>query len=141
MVCILFPKLEKLVPTLHMAFAYALFSEFPGAKQIANTHLTRLTNLLHEASKGRYGRKKAIDIRNAARISIGSAMPAKSLELKHTVRLIGELDMEIDKIEKEINFIMDKIHSPITTIPGIDNRMGTIILAYAGLSPSTYQSG
>ena len=91
LVCILFPELEKLVPTLHMASVYALLNEFPGAKQIASAHLTRLTNLLHEASKGRYGREKAIQIRDTARKSIGSAMPAKSLELKHTIHLIGEL--------------------------------------------------
>ena len=51
LVCILFPELEKLVPQLHMASVYALLSEFPGAKQVANAHLTRLTNLLSEASK------------------------------------------------------------------------------------------
>ena len=157
LVCILFPELEKLVPTLHMASVYALLSEFPGAKQIASAHLTRLTNLLHEASKGSYGRERAIEIRDGARNSIGSTMPAKSLELKHTIALIGELDAEIDEIEKEINSIMDEVHSPITTIPGIGNRMGAMILAevgdfsnfdspdkilaYAGLSPSTYQSG
>ena len=157
LVCILFPELEKLVPTLHMASVYALLSEFPGAKQVASAHLTRLTNLLHDASNGRYGREKAIQIRDAARISIGSAMPAKSLELKHTIHLIGELDAEIEEIETEINSIMESLHSPITTIPGIGNRMGAMILAevgdfsnfdsadkilaYAGLSPSTYQSG
>ena len=157
LVCILFPELEKLVPTLHMASVYALLSEFPGAKQIASAHLTRLTNLLYEASKGHYGREKATQIRDAARNSIGSTMPAKSLELKHTIRLIGELDAEIEEIEKEINSIMDAVHSPITTIPGIGKRMGAMILAevgdfsnfdspdkilaYAGLSPSTYQSG
>ena len=157
LVCILFPELEKLVPSLHIASVYALLSEFPGAKQIASAHLTRLTNLLHEASKGRYSREKAIEIRDTARNSIGSTMPAKSLELKHTIRLIGELDAEIDEIEEEINSIMDEVHSPITTIPGIGKRMGAMILAevgdfsnfdsadkilaYAGLSPSTYQSG
>ena len=52
---------------------------------------------------------------------------------------------------------MSELHSPITTIPGIGFRMGAMILAevgdfarfdspdkvlaYAGLSPSTYQSG
>ena len=157
LVCILFPELEKLVPTLHMASVYALLSEFSGAKQIATAHLTRLTNLLHEASKGHYGREKAIEIRNAARNSIGSRMPAKSLELKHTIQLIRELDAEIEEIEKEIDSIMDEIHSPITTIPGIGTRMAAMILAevgdfssfdspdkilaYAGMSPSTYQSG
>jgi transposase len=54
LVCILFPELEKLVPTLHMASVYALLYEFPGAKQVASAHLTRLTTLLQTASKGRY---------------------------------------------------------------------------------------
>ena len=57
LVCILFPELEKLVPTLHMASVYAMLSEFPGAKQVADAHLTRLTNLLSESSKGRYGKE------------------------------------------------------------------------------------
>ena len=157
LVCILFPELEKLVPTLHMASVYTMLSEFPGAKQVASTHLTKLTNLLSEASKGRYGKETAIAFRNAARTSIGSNMPAKSLELKHTIKLIRELTSEIDEIEHKIKLIMDEINSPILSIPGINYRMGAIIiaeigdfnrfdspdkiLAYAGFSPSTYQSG
>ena len=157
LVTILFPELEKLVPTLHMASVYTLLSEFPGAYQIATAHLTHLKTVLSDASKGRYDREKAVEIRETARNSIGSRMPAKSLELKHTIQLIRELDAEIEEIEKEISSIMDEVHSPITTIPGIGTRMGAMILAevgdfsnfdsadkilaYAGLSPSTYQSG
>ena len=157
LVNILFPELEKLVPSLHIASVYALLSEFPSAKLISKVHLTRLTNLLSEASKGRYGRDKAILIRDAARNSIGSYMPAKELELKHTLKLIQELNSEIDEIEDHINEIMAEMDTPILTIPGISNRMGAMILAeigdferfsspdkilaYAGLSPSTYQSG
>lgn len=67
------------------------------------------------------------------------------------------MDAEIAEIEAEIKAIMDVIASPITTVPGIGYRMGAMIiaeigdfsmfdspdkiLAYAGLSPSTYQSG
>ena len=157
LVCILFPELEKLVPTLHIASVYAMLSEFSGAKQVANAHLTKLTNLLSKSSKGRYGKETAIAFRNAARTSIGSNMPAKSLELKHTIKLIQELTSEIDEIENEIKIIMDEINSPILSIPGINYRMGAMIiaeigdfnrfaspdkiLAYAGFSPSTYQSG
>ena len=157
LVCILFPELEKLVPTLHMASVYAMLSEFPGAKQVANAHLTRFTNLLSEASKGRYGKETAIAFRNTARTSIGSNMPAKSPELKHTIKLIRELTSEINEIENEIKLIMDELNSPILSIPGINYRMGAMIiaeigdfnrfdspdkiLAYAGFSPSTYQSG
>ena len=157
LVCILFPELEKLVPTLHMASVYALLEEFPGAKQIAGAHLTRLKALLETASKGRYKRDVALQIREAARNSIGSRMPAKSLELQHTIRLIRELDTEISEIENQIQSIMKELHSPITTIPGVGFRMAAMILAevgdftrfaspdkllaYAGMSPSTYQSG
>lgn len=157
LVVILFPELEKLVPTLHMASIYALLAELPSANCIASCHLTHLTKLIETASKGRYGRDKAIEIRDAARSSIGSLMPAKSLELKHTLKLIGELDSEISEIEFEIKRIMDEVNSPILTIPGIGYRMGAMIiaeigdfsrfdspdkiLAYAGVSPSTYQSG
>ena len=71
--------------------------------------------------------------------------------------MIQELNSEIDEIENEIKIIMDEINSPILSIPGINYRMGAMIiaeigdfdnfsspdkiLAYAGLSPSTYQSG
>lgn len=67
------------------------------------------------------------------------------------------MDAEIEEIETEIDSVMETLHSPITSIPGIGNRMGAMILAevgdfsnfdsadkilaYAGLSPSTYQSG
>lgn len=157
LVTILFPELEKLVPTLHMTSVYALLQEFPGAKLVSSCHLTRLVNLLETASKGRYGKEKATELREAARRSVGSVMPAKSLELQHTIRLIQELDAEIDEIEASIREIMDGLASPILTIPGISYRMGAMILAeigdfsrfdspdkllaYAGLSPSTYQSG
>ena len=157
LVSILFPELEKLVPSLHMASVYALLSEFPGASFVAAAHLTRLKHLLYEASKGHYGRDEAISIRDAAISSVGTIMPAKSMELKHTIYLIEVLTEEINEIEAAINSIMDTLKSPITTIPGIKNRMGAMILAeigdfsrfenadqilaYAGLSPSTYQSG
>lgn len=128
LVCILFPELEKLVPSLHIASVYALLEEFPGAKQIAAAHLTRLKTLLETASKGHYKRDMALEIRDAARNSIGSWMPAKSLELQHTIRLIRELDDEIAEIEKQIQAIMDELNSPITTIPGIGFRMAAMIL-------------
>ena len=156
LVTILFPELEKLVPSLHGVSVYALLSEYPGAKQVSEVHLTKLTNLLATASKGHYGKDKAIQIRNAAKTSIGSVMPAKSLELKHTIKLIQELSAEINEIEDSIQQIMDELHPPILSIPGVGIQSAAMILAeigdfsnfespdkilaYAGCSPSIYQS-
>ncbi len=129
--------------------------EYPGISHISSAHLTKLYNLLTETAKGRYNKDTAIIIRETAKNSIGFVMPAKSLELKHTIKLIMEISSEVDEIETEIKTIMDKINSPILSIPGISYRMGAMIiaeigdfsrfdspdkiLAYAGLSPSTYQ--
>lgn len=84
-------------------------------------------------------------------------MRAKSLELKHTIKLIGELTAEIDEIEAEIKRTVDDLGTPLLTIPGIGYSTAAIIiaeigdfsnfktpdkiLAFAGMSPSTYQSG
>ena len=79
------------------------------------------------------------------------------MELKHTIHLIGELTEEIDEIEAEVRRIMDTIDSPIRSVPGISYNIGAMILAevgdfsrfddpdkvlaFAGCSPTTYQSG
>lgn len=136
---------------------YELLSEFPGAHQVASANLKHLTALLSTASKGHFGREKANAIREAARRSISSYLPAKSLELRHTIKLIRELDAEIAEIETEIKKIMDSIDSPTLSVPGISYALGSVIisevgdfsrfdnpdklLAFAGCSPSTYQSG
>lgn len=67
------------------------------------------------------------------------------------------MEKQIGQTEAKINPIVDSLHSPIMTIPGISYRMAAIIiaetenfanfdsaekiLAFAGLEPSVYQSG
>lgn len=157
LVCIAFPEVEKLFPRVNLATVYALFEEYPSANHVANAHLTRLTNLLQTASKGRYHKEKAIEVRDAARSSIGSTSSAKALEIRFTIRQIRALNEEIDAIEVEIKKMMESISTPIITIPGISVMTAAVIyaeirdfssfdspdkiLAFAGFSPSTYQSG
>ena len=157
LVNILFPELEKLFSSVHIVSVYQLLSNYPGASYIAVASLDKILAILSLSSRGRFDLSKAEQIKSEAENSIGSIMSAKSLELKHTIKLIQELDSEISEIEKEIKSIMDKIDSPILSIPGISYRMGAMILAeigdfskfespdkilaFSGLSPSTYQSG
>ena len=154
---ILFPELKNLVPSLHMSSVYTLLSELPSADKVAKCNLMHLTSLLSSASKGHYGRDKAIEIREQARSSIGIRSVVKELELQQTIELIRILQQQIEAVEEEINSLMDDIDSPITSIPGIANRMAAVIiaetnnfhdferaeqvLAFAGLDPSVYQSG
>ncbi len=76
-------------------------------------NLTRPENLLSESLKYHYGKDTANLFSETARNSIGSVMPAKSLELKHTIKLI-----QYDEMEAAIKHIIDKeVKTPILTIP------------------------
>lgn len=157
LITILFPELEDLVSSLHGNAVYTLLSECPGASYIAECNLKHLTHLLSKASKGRFNAQRTSSIREAARNSIGTVSYAKSLELKHTIRRILDINIEIKEVEVQIKEIMNSINSPLLGIPGIGTITGAMILsevgdftrfdnpdkllAFAGCSPSTYQSG
>lgn len=157
LVNILFPELDKLVPTIQSPSIYALLRELPSADKIAEAPIEKIREILYEASHGRYNLQKAEEIKEAAKNSIGTKIPAKSMELRHTINLILEMNQEIGEIEREIKQIFNKMNTLILSIPGIGYNLGAMIvaeigdferfdsadklLAYSGVSPSTYQSG
>jgi transposase len=154
---IIFPELPKHVWSIHQYSSYALLSELPNPKEISNCHLTKLTNLLYNSTRGKYGRDKAIEIKEAASKSIGTSTRSLSFELQQTIRLIQSVQTEIDALDNQIKEVVIDINSPIMTIPGISYTLASIILAeigdinkftdpakllaFSGLDPSTYQSG
>ena len=82
LVTILFPELESLVSSLHLASIQALLIEWPGHQQLANCSLKRLTNLLKKHSRGQFGKPAgcpAVDWKGFAfQITGTSADPQKS---------------------------------------------------------------
>lgn len=70
---------------------------------------------------------QTLSLKDAAHTSIGSIMTAKSLELKHTIKLIRKLNNEIDEVDAEIKKIIDNIASPIT-ISGIGYSIRAMII-------------
>ena len=132
---IAFPELANFFnDNLHIKSSYALLSKYPTARIIANTRIDALTNLLYSASRGHFKQDKAITLKELARNSIA-----------------------MDLLDIEITNIMESLNSPISSIPGIGNWLGAIIiseigditrfststklLAFAGLDPSVRQSG
>jgi transposase len=154
---IMFPELASVVYSINQKSTYALLKTFPSKEAIASAHLTKLTNTLKNNSKGKYGRAKALSIKEAATNSIGSDSRALSFELSQTIYFIELYADEISKIDQEIKTIMDELQSPILSIPGISYGLGSVILseigdinnfespskllAFAGLEPSTFESG
>ena len=154
---IIFPELPKLFWSIHQKSSYCLLSELSSPKDMASCHLTKLTNILSKASRGRYGRDKAVALKESASNSIGTTTRALSFELQQTIRLIKSVQVEIDTLDLQIKEVITEINSPLMSIPGISYTLAAIILseigdverfsspykllAFAGLEPSTYQSG
>lgn len=154
---IIFPELPDLFWSIHQNSSYALLLELPTPNDIKSCHLTKLINIITKSSNGRYGKDKAIALKELASNSIGSANRSVAFELQQTIRLIHSIQNEIDILDKQIKIVVDEINSPIITIPGIGYTLAAIILAeigdierfstpakllaFAGMEPSTYQSG
>ena len=154
---ILFPELGTLIWSIHQKSSYAMLLEFPSTHDISNCHLTKLTNLLSKTSKGKYGKDKAIALKNLASKSIGINSGGTSFELQQTIRIINYYLDEISILDKKIKELLIQMKTPLISIPGISYTLASIILseigditrfqtpakllAFAGLEPSVYQSG
>lgn len=154
---IIFPELPDFVWSIHQASSYQLLLELPSPEAVSTCHLTHLTNIISKASHGKYGREKAIQLRELATNSIGTSNRSLTFELRQTIRLIQSVQSEIDTLDKQIKLVVDELNTPLITIPGIGYTLAAIILAeigdinnfsspakllaFAGMEPSTYQSG
>ena len=134
-----------------------MLNELPSVKDISECNLKHLTNILEKYSKGKYSRIKALEIRELAKNSIGTVSNSLSFELKQVIQAILFLQSQIDEIDKELKSLIEELNSPLMTIPGISYVTAAYILAeigdinnfdspaklqaFAGLDPSTYQSG
>ena len=154
----IFPELAQFFKgNLHLNVSYQLLKEYSSPKQISSLHLTKLSNILHDNSHGRYGKQDAIRLRDLAKSSVGIDNPSLSLQIKHAILQIELYNEQIAEIEALYKSILDEMYSPILTIPGMSYNQAAVIvgsigdinrfehscqlLAYSGLDPSVVQSG
>lgn len=154
---LIFPELAKLCKDVFCKYTLEVLKEYPSADKIGQANLTRLTNLIKKASNGSHSKEKAIEIREAARKSIGINSPAVSFRLVQDIKALEFLIDQIDEVNEQIKPLLDEMDNPIMTIPGVGIEIGPSIiaeignienfespsklLAYAGLDPSINQSG
>jgi transposase len=154
---VIFPELADLVWSTNQKSVYCLLLELPNTHAIAHCRIDRLTNILSCGSHGKYGREKALEIRQAATDSIGSNSPALSFELQQTIRLVQNIQTELDLLDGRIKVVVKSTGTPLLTVPGIGHILAGImlaeigaierfqtpaqLLAFAGMEPSTFQSG
>ena len=92
----IFPELAQFFKgNLHLNVSYQLLKEYSSPKQISSLNLTKLSNILHDNSHGRYNKQDAIRLRELAKNSVGIDNPA----------YLYKLNMPFCKL----NFIMNKL--------------------------------
>ena len=156
----IFPELAGLFSDKHSATARAVLGEYGTAAKVASTDIRTLTKTVKSASRGRHGRAKAEQVKEAAKKSVGTTFAAEALafEAKHIADLVGHLDAEIAELDKEIARLLDpEVGALLQTIPGIGPVCAATIaaevgdpdrfdgpgklMAYAGMDSTKFQSG
>lgn len=154
---LVFPELSKIFSDLQLKTVHALLLQYPSARIISHTRIDSLTKLIKKASRGAFSAQKAIDLKQLAINSIAIENSAVELQIQILIKQIQSLQEEINLLDQKINNILEGTNSVITSIPGIGNWLGAIIiseiadiskfsnskklLAFAGLDPSVKQSG
>jgi transposase len=154
----LFPELQNFFKSgLHIKACYELLKKHSAPDEIAALHLTGLSNLLHKASRGRFGKDTAAALKSLAKSSVGIKNASLSIQITQTIAQIELLEQQINDIKTTLAVTMEQLDSVIMTVPGIGAVNGAMILgeigninrfskpckllAYAGLDPTVYQSG
>lgn len=155
LVDILFPELPSVCWSLSQKSILDLLKAYPSAVAIAKVRIDVLERKLIKSSKGKF--KKTKEIKELAKNSIGIKSATMEFELKQVINSIEFIQSQIDELDNTIKQLMEQIQSPLLSIPGINFTLAAIIhaeigdikrfsspdklLAFAGLEPSTFQSG
>lgn len=154
-----FPEYESLFSDMFCRSSNAVLKECVVPGEVMDVDLEILANLLKEASRGRLGAKKAMQIKDAAASSIGVLLCSDTLafQIRMLLENIEFTGKQIARIDSEIENLMSRMDQVITTVPGVGPVTGAVMLgeigdinrfdsprklvAYAGLDSQLKQSG
>ena len=154
-----FPEYNSLFSDTFGVTSKEVLSQYPTPEDMLTVSTRKLTNLLEKASRGRFGKEKAEQLKAAASGSfgVGFAKDAFAFQIKQLIEQLEFLERQIEELEAHIAVLLKQTGSYITTIPGIGETLGAIILseigdihrfdapgklvAFAGLDVKVSQSG
>lgn len=154
-----FPEYGALFSDTFGVTSKEVLSRYPTPEDLLSVSARKLSALLEKASHGRFGREKAEQLKAAAGSSFGVsfARDAFSFQIRQLIEQLEFLEGQIAELEEQISSLLKQTGSYITTIPGIGDTLGAIILgeigdihrfdapnklvAFAGLDVRVTQSG
>ena len=136
-----------------------ILETFSSPSDFENISSDDLSAFLESVSRKNYASRKIDELSRKASTSFGInfSLDSFSLQIKMLIQQISFIQNQVSDIDKEIECLLEKLNSPITTIPGIGpvngaNILGEIgdisrfsnpskLVAYSGIDASVSQSG
>ena len=156
---LIWPGYNSVMKTVFGKTSLSILKEYSIPSNVAAKPFEEIYEMINKVSRSQITRKQAQDMYNHTHqlLTVPEIDSIVSIEIK---TLISEIEMyngQIQALEKTISQVLRQIDSHITTIPGIGNILGAVILgeignisrfsnakklvAFAGLDPITTQSG
>ena len=154
-----FPEYDNLFSDTFGSSSTELLLNCPTPEDMLAISTRKLTNILNKASRGRLGKEKAEEIKAAAEGTFGIAFAkdAFAFQIKQLIQQIVFTEKQLSELEEQIADLLHKTTQYITTITGIGDVLGAIIVseigdinrferpnqlvAFAGLDVTVKQSG
>jgi transposase len=156
-----FPEYETLFSDVFLVSSRRLLAEAVTAQEFADFDLEELALLLQQASRGRFDHRKAQQIQQTARQSIGVSFLADAarVEMRCLLEQITFLETQVTHVDETLTVLVADLpdYQFLRSIPGIGPVIAAILLgeigdirrfetlnqlvAYAGIDPVVYQSG
>lgn len=129
-----FPEYDSLFSDTFGVTSKEILSKYPTPEDMLTVSTRKLTNLLEKTSRGKFGREKAEQLKAVAAGSfgVGFAKDAFSFQIRQLIEQLGFLEAQISELEEYISALLKETGSYITTIPGIGEILGAIILSEIG---------
>lgn len=129
-----FPEYDTLFSDTFGAASKEVLSQYPTPEDLLSVSTRKLSQLLEKASHGRLGKDKAEQLKAAAANSfgVGFAKDAFAFQIRQLIEQLTFLESQISELEDQIALLLKQTGSYITTIPGIGDTLGAIILSEIG---------
>jgi transposase len=155
----IFPEYSSLFTDTFGTTSLQLLSTYTSPDELASVNTDKLAEFLSSASRGRFAKSKATEIKTIAKNSFGSALfsQSSSFAIKQFIEQIKLLESQVDDLDNFIAELLPKFNTNLTTIPGVGTTLAAAIIseigdinrfdnpdklvAFAGIDPSVKQSG
>lgn len=154
-----FPEYQSVFSDIFGQTSREILKNFQTPQDWEDMETDKIQSVLDQIRFKKFGLEKIDELASLAQHSFGITFCQDSFafQLKALVEQISFIDLQVKEVEAKIKDILDKINTPILTIPGIGLVNGASILgeigdinrfsnpsqlvAFAGLDASVSQSG